>query len=164
MDSPYSDMLRLTRPEHTDDRFGRRHPKMARGDRAKIFAPFAALAGFDEAIRSRQAPYGPRCVPGPEEQLRLERTLERLHRATRTGPLARQNRVEVRVVYFEVCTVAGHAAFGREGLYRTVTGIVQRVDVVNRTLILEDRTLPFRDIREITTGKGECEYEYEQND
>lgn len=33
------------------------HPPMARGDRAAQFAPFAALAGFEEAIRHAQKEY-----------------------------------------------------------------------------------------------------------
>ncbi len=39
----YSDIIDKERPLHDGDEFSYRHPKMAEQDRAKIFAPFAAL-------------------------------------------------------------------------------------------------------------------------
>lgn len=41
----YGDILFLDRPEPS-----RKHPRMALGNRAKIFSPFAALRGFDEEL------------------------------------------------------------------------------------------------------------------
>ena len=41
----YGDIIMLGRPVHNGDLFSRRHPKMTPQHRAKIFAPFAALAG-----------------------------------------------------------------------------------------------------------------------
>lgn len=32
-----------------------RHPKMSREDRAKQFMPFAALKGYEEALRAKEA-------------------------------------------------------------------------------------------------------------
>ena len=46
----YSDIFDKQRPIHDGDAFEARHPKMSREARAKIFAPFAALKGFEEAI------------------------------------------------------------------------------------------------------------------
>lgn len=46
----YDDIINLSRPEHNGDEFEARHPKMSRENRAKIFAPFAALKGYEEAI------------------------------------------------------------------------------------------------------------------
>ncbi len=48
--SDYSDIINKSRPEHKGDDFDLRHPKMSRENRAKIFAPFAALKGHDETI------------------------------------------------------------------------------------------------------------------
>lgn len=42
------------RPEHNDDDFSVRHPKMRRQDRAKIFAPFAALSGHREQAKAQE--------------------------------------------------------------------------------------------------------------
>ena len=96
MEFAYSDIIGLGRPAHDGDAFSRRHPKMAQLNRAKIFAPFAALAGYDEAVRSKQVPYVPRRQRDAGQMRALNRALATLERATRTGALARRNRVEAR--------------------------------------------------------------------
>ena len=63
MDFAYADIIDRQRPVHTDDAFGRRHPSMSMAKRAKIFAPFAALKGFDEAIQAQNARRAPRPLP-----------------------------------------------------------------------------------------------------
>ena len=149
MEFAYNDIIGLRRPAHDGDAFSRRHPKMAQLNRAKIFAPFAALTGFEEAVRSKQTPYVPRRIKDADETRALNRALARLRQATRTGALARQNRVRARVEYFQVCTDPHHAAFGRDGLYHTVTGVVWKVDPTARTLLIDDRTIPFADLHSI---------------
>lgn len=49
---PYEDIIGLERPVHKGDEFSFRHPKMEIEDRAKIFAPFAALRGFESSIEN----------------------------------------------------------------------------------------------------------------
>ena len=149
MDFAYADIIDSRRPAHEGDVFSRRHPRMAQLNRAKIFAPFAALSGYDGAIRSKQVPYEPRRIRDADALRALNRALTALHGATRTGALARQNRIRARVEYFEVCTDPNHEAFGRDGLYRTVTDVVWKVDPVDRTLVIGDRTIPFSDIHRI---------------
>ena len=46
----YKDIMDEERPVHDGDAFEARHPRMPREARAKIFAPFAALKGYEEAI------------------------------------------------------------------------------------------------------------------
>jgi hypothetical protein len=46
----YKDIIDKSRPQHNGDEFEARHPHMPREARAKIFAPFAALKGYEEAI------------------------------------------------------------------------------------------------------------------
>jgi hypothetical protein len=46
----YKDIIDKERPQHHGDKFEARHPHMTREARAKIFAPFAALKGYEEAI------------------------------------------------------------------------------------------------------------------
>jgi len=149
MDFTYADIIDSHRPAHDGDVFSRRHPRMARLNRAKIFAPFAALAGYDEAVKSKQVPYEPRRIRDADALRALNRALTALHGATRTGALARQNRIRARVEYFEVCADPNHEAFGRDGLYRTAEGIVWKVDPVGRTLVIGDRAIPFSDIHRI---------------
>ena len=50
---PYVRVLVRGFPVHTDDDFALRHPRMERSLRAKIFAPFDALEGFSDRIRTR---------------------------------------------------------------------------------------------------------------
>ena len=150
MEFAYNDIIGLRRPAHDGDAFSCRHPKMAQLNRAKIFAPFAALSGYDEAVRSKQVPYVPRRQRDAGQMRALNRALATLERATRTGALARRNRVEARVEYFEACRDPNHEAFGREGLYHVLTGVVWKVDPVGKVLVVGERTLPFADIYGIT--------------
>ena len=54
MKENFLDIINKERPIHIDDGFSRRHPQMCRGDRAKIFAPFAALSGYDSPVSGRK--------------------------------------------------------------------------------------------------------------
>lgn len=140
MEDAYSDIRGLQRPTHSGDLFSRRHPKMARLNRAKLFAPFAALSGFESAVRAKEVPYVPRRLLDAEAQRELNRALNRLRAAAgRDGPRAR-------VEYFEVCADANHEAFGRDGLYRAITGVVQRVDPAGQVLVVGGRAIPFADL------------------
>ncbi|MBR1560367.1 MAG: hypothetical protein IJ646_09040 [Clostridia bacterium] len=47
----YGDIVYRDRPAHDDDPFSRRHPRMPQINRAKSFAPFDALLGFDEEVQ-----------------------------------------------------------------------------------------------------------------
>ena len=58
-DKKYSDIINL--PHHVSER----HPQMAIADRAVQFAPFAALSGYDDAIRASSEVL-------PEEAVRTE--------------------------------------------------------------------------------------------
>ncbi len=56
IDFPYRDVFLQGRPRHPKmDPFWIRHPPMDPGRRAKIFAPFDALRGFNAAILARTA-------------------------------------------------------------------------------------------------------------
>ena len=52
---PYSRVRARGCPAHTGGRFALLHPQMERGRRAKIFAPFDALEGFSDRIRTRDS-------------------------------------------------------------------------------------------------------------
>ena len=50
-DFKYAELVKIGRPKHERfDDFWCRHPTMDCGKRAKIFAPFAALKGYDQEI------------------------------------------------------------------------------------------------------------------
>ena len=146
MEFAYSDIIGLRRPVHDGDVFSRRHPKMTQLNRAKIFAPFAALAGFDSAVRSKEVHYVPRHILDPEEAYALNEKLNKLYLRTRTGVLARMNCITVKVEYFEVCTGVNNTAYGRLGLYHTETGTIWKVDPVAQAVTVGETIIPFEAI------------------
>lgn len=132
----YGDIINRQRPVHQNDLFSRKHPKMSRLNRAKLFAPFAALDGFEGRVRNKEIPYVRRHEPDSDEIWELNRRLNILHGLTLNSKQARINRVRVRVEYFEICSDPDSDAFGIKGLYRSVDGVVQCVDCVSQTLLL----------------------------
>lgn len=147
---PYADIINLQRPVHTDDVFSRQHPKMTRLHRAKIFAPFAALSGFDEHIHSKEVLYEPRRERDQGDVHRLGMILDWLHRKTITRRIARENRISVSVEFFSICTDLHNAAFGKMGIYNIVEGVVTRVDMAERSITINDQTIPTDDIYRIS--------------
>ena len=155
MEFAYNDIIGLRRPAHDGDAFSRRHPKMTQLNRAKIFAPFAALTGFDSAVRAKEIQYVPRHILDPEELFALNEELNDLYLRTRTGTLARMNRITVKVEYFEVCTDINSDAYGRLGLYHTETGILWKVDPVTKAITVGETIIPFGDINTLNiTGRS----------
>ena len=129
----YGNIIFLDRPVHNGDVFSRRHPKMT--NRAKIFAPFTALVGFEDHIHRKEIEYTSRRELGEEDQGHINAVL---------GRLARGDRVKVK--YFELCIDHESDAFGRLGLYKTANGTVRWVDSVGQVLYLEDRAIDFGDL------------------
>lgn len=129
----YGNIIFLERPVHNGDIFSRRHPKMT--NRAKIFAPFAALIGFDDRVKRKEIDYTARRELAEGETVKLNAVLNRL---------ARGDRVKVR--YFELCSDHENDAFGRLGLYKTASGCVRWVDAVGQVLYLEDKAIGFSDL------------------
>ena len=129
----YGNIIYLDRPVHNGDLFSRRHPKMT--NRAKIFAPFAALVGFEDRVRKKEIEYVARRELSEEEQSNLNKVLNRISRGDR-----------VSVKYFEICSDHESEAFGRLGQYKTVSGYVRWVDAVGQRLVLEDQVIDFGDL------------------
>ena len=134
----YDDMVYLDRPEGW-------HPKMRRGDRAKLFAPFDALNGFGSAIREKDIVYVPRMQLSDEICERISRHLTALHR-----------RDTVTVIYFVSVRRGTEEDLGE---YRTVTAAVVRVDEIERKLILDTVSIPFEDIMAVC-GPEKMEDDY----
>lgn len=144
----YADIINLPGPQH-DELFLRRHPRMPLSQRAKIFSPFAALEGYGQAIQNKNILYEPRRELDPEERDALNTRLRRLAQLARNGKAVRENPITVKVEYFSVCTDSWNDAYGKDGLYKTLTGRLLRVDGVNQEITIEDRTIPFDDIYRI---------------
>ena len=151
----YGNIIYKERPVHNGDLFSRRHPRMSQLNRAKIFAPFAALVGFEEAVRSKEIQYIPKHILDAEEIYELNTVLNLLHHATRNGNQARSNQIAVCVRYFVVCSDANNDAYGRLGVYHTQTGIVWKIDPVLRMVHIGSSRIPIADIAAITDPTGE---------
>ena len=127
---------------------------MTRLNRAKLFAPYAALRGFETCIEARQVIYVPRCILDPEETAELNRRLVILWERCGTAALARSNPVRVRLEYFVPCEDIRHEAYHVQGQYRTLTGLVRQVDRAGQRLFVEDRAIPFSDLRRLDAAGG----------
>lgn len=148
----YRDALSLGRPQHGRcDDFSLRHPKMQPGKRAKIFSPFAALRGFEEAIDSKRRLYVEKRELNEEEQEALNRALSLLRERTRSLRAAREHPVTAAVLRYVPCADENHEAYGCRGSYETVTGTVWKVDpVLSKTLLIGDLVIELADIAGIT--------------
>ena len=149
----YGSILFQDRPAHEGDVFSRRHPRMPRLNRAKLFAPFAALAGFDDRVRRKEIAYVAKRELDADEVWELNHRLYALHRLTANAKLARANRVRVRVEYFAVCTDEENDACRAKGLYQTVAGVVVQVDPHGQCIVIRGgdgmHVIPFADLYRI---------------
>lgn len=151
MEERYRSALSRGRPKHGRcDDFSLKHPKMLLSQRAKIFSPFAALKGFEEAIDEKIQVYVEKRELNDEEQEALESALSRLHDLTRNRRTAKENRVTAAVTFFVPCADENHEAYGRGGSYEHYTGTVWKVDpVLTKSLLIGDRTIEFSELAEI---------------
>ena len=146
---PYMKAFRAGRPVHNHDDFSKRHPRMDRGHRAKIFAPFDALDGFGGAIRTKNIVYIPPVELSEDEKAELNNRLCRLAELTASGKSAKDNQAEISVEYYVPCNDPYHDAYGVGGTYETETGICWRVDDVFQTILVGNAMIRFDDIRRI---------------
>ena len=118
--------------------------------RAKIFAPFAALKGFDEEITDKEVQYQPKIILDDEVNCELSEILSELKELTRNSRIAKENSVKISVTYFVPCSDKHHEAYGYRGQYMTATGICKGVDdVITHTITVENFVIPLDDIYRI---------------
>ena len=132
MNTPYDDMLHL--PHHISKT---RNP-MSMEDRAAQFSPFAALNGYDAAIRETGRLTDSRIDMDEDALIALDLQYQRL--LEQIG-----SQKEVRVTYFHPDSrKAG-------GAYVTTAGIVKKIDTVERILHLKSGiTIPLDHISDIS--------------
>lgn len=138
----YSDIIHLPYPRE-DKEFFLRHPKMAMGDRAKIFSPFAALRGFSDEIDSTASM---RLNVNRDDLLEdgvaeLDVAFSQL-----TELLDANETPKVSITYF-VQEPEGSDGIGK---YLTITDTVKKVDMSIRVMFLSKGQIPLQDIRKIT--------------
>ncbi len=150
VEKKYRGAFHRERPQHGPrDEFSIRHPKMPLSRRAKIFSPFAALTGFEEAIDTKLERYVEKRELNEEEQAELDCVLAELYERTRT-PRAVREAVNASVTWYVPCPDEHHEAYGLRGTYETLTGRVWKIDpVLTKTLRIGYVVIEFSDIAEI---------------
>lgn len=129
----YSDIINLSRPVSG-------HPKMSNADRAKIFSPFAALKGYEEAVKSKEKIRVDRIELSDEEKERINRKLCLLKKGQ-----------PVTLVYFHRDPGSDGSGGTAEGEYLTLTGILEKIEMVFQMLIVNGKKIYFDDISDIDT-------------
>ncbi|MBE5898359.1 MAG: YolD-like family protein [Lachnospiraceae bacterium] len=102
---------------------------MTRENRAKQFAPFAALKGFEDGIKWKEKVY-------VDKKELSEESLERLDNKFKE---IKKNDI-ITIVYYN------------KGEYLRVTGMVARIDITARVLQVINTKIKFEDIYDIETG------------
>ena len=121
----YDDIISLDRPHSA-------YPKMKVSDRAKQFAPFAALTGYDDVIEDRGRVFDRRRYLSEEEKEKIDAVLSSL----------KKNDM-VTVEYFSP------ESDDDLGFYKEISGKVERIEIENLVIRVEGKILDFEDIFEI---------------
>ena len=95
----YLEVLKTGKQRHYGDAFSRCHPKMDYAKRAKIFAPFAALKGFEEEVDSKEVRYEKKREVDADGLYELNEQLNQLYERTFNGHDAKQNPVKAQKKY-----------------------------------------------------------------
>ena len=119
MKSKYDEIMGL--PHHVS----KTRPQMPMSDRAAQFAPFAALTGYDSAIKETGRLTDERIELDEEALTALDRKYQLLINALDDTP-------EVTITYFQ----ADERKAG--GKYITATGAVKKVDDFERRITMQD--------------------------
>ena len=127
----YDDLINL--PHHQS----KRRPHMSLYDRAAQFSPFAALTGYDDVVKETARLTDKKTELSEETKSELSAKLTLLQEKIKDDP-------SVLITYF----VPDKKKSG--GTYRTLAGIVKRIDEIERFVVMKDGTkIPIDDISAI---------------
>lgn len=128
MNEKYDEIMSL--PHHVS----KTRPQMPMADRAAQFSPFAALAGYDSAIRETGRLTDEKIEPDEESLTALNVRYQMLMDVLAEGP-------EVRITYFK----PDEKKAG--GAYVTTVGEVRKIDDFEQAIIMQDGTrIPMEDV------------------
>ena len=131
-DRQYDDIINL--PHH----ISKKHPQMSLYARSAQFAPFAALTGYEEAVKETARETNERIDIEDELKSILDGKLQIILEQIKNHP-------EISISYF----IADSKKNGGE--YVTVTGLVKKVDLYNQYIYLIDYTeIPINEIIDIS--------------
>ena len=131
-DHRYDDIINLK--HHVS----KKHPQMSLYARSAQFAPFAALTGYEDAVRETGRETGDRIEIDEELKNILDAKIQILNEQIKKKP-------EVVFTYFIPDLIK------EGGRYVSVTGIVKKIDLYNQNIILEDKNeIPINEIIDIS--------------
>lgn len=150
-DFEYIEVVKTGKPTHEKyDSFYLKHPPMELTRRAKIFSPFDALKGFNEAVASKDVIYVDKKELNEEEIRELNIILNTLKNLTANSRLARDNNITAAVTYFVPCDDIDNEAYMTKGSYETVTGIVRNIDAsTGKSITIDDKKIPLANVMRI---------------
>ena len=128
---------------------------MPNSRRAKIFAPFDALAGFDDAVASKEVLYEEKRRMSSQDLEAFNQTLARLKALTINGRVARENKVLVEAEYYVPCDDENSFSYRIQGQYKKITGICWKVDDVFGTIKVDDKIINLDDVYKLNVMKNE---------
>lgn len=128
----YDDIINL--PHHVSNS----HPPMAIPDRAAQFSPFAALAGYDGAIKET--------ARLTDERVELDEVAKTiLDQKIRIVEEQLSNDPEITITFFQPDVKKDG------GAYVSISGIVKKIDYYKRVVLMQDgRRIEIEDISNIT--------------
>ena len=122
MSNKYKDIINL--PHHTS----KTRPRMSIYNRAAQFSPFAALTGYDEAVKETARLTKDRIELDENQILVINDKLNFAIEQKTLNPI-------LSITYFKPDEKK------KGGEYLTVIGAIKRIDEVNHTVILQDKTI-----------------------
>ena len=126
----YEDIIKL--PHHVS----KKHPQMTMESRAAQFAPFAALVGYEDAVKETARLTKKRIELNEEEKNILDMKLQMLKEQMHV-----QIYPEISIIYF----VPDSKKDG--GKYIKISGTIKKIDEYKQLLILDDKTqIPINEI------------------
>jgi len=131
MSGAYDDIISL--PHHVSER----HPHLAPNERAAQFSPFAALTGYDNAIKETARLTTEKAILGEDAKEELDRKLQSLTARLEMEP-------NVSVTFFK----PDEKKDG--GRYMTKAGRIQKINEEKRLLVVDGMQIPFDEIMNVT--------------
>lgn len=122
MEKNYDDLLLLPHPVSAT------HPQMSMQERAAQFSPFAALTGYSDVIKETARLTDEWADPDEDRKEELDRRLAFL-----------REHLSERLSVSVTCFLPDKKKAG--GSYRTVSGVIRKIDAYGHRLILEDETV-----------------------
>lgn len=129
----YDDIINLPHPT------SKKHPRMAVSDRAAQFSPFAALTGYDAAVKETARLTDRRIELDEYERAELDRKFQMIREHL-------TEEMEIAFTYFEPDEQK------EGGAYLTVAGCVKNIEEDKQVLVLKDGSrIPFHEVIALET-------------